>query len=104
MNLHADLFTIGSMSISTWTIIGWTGGLCFALRWGLQVWFRKRTGQTHLPTSFWWMSLVGAAMTLAYFTFGNPDSVGILQNILPLGLATWNIFMDYADRSGVAKR
>jgi lipid-A-disaccharide synthase-like uncharacterized protein len=45
------------------------------------------------------MSLVGAALTLAYFTFGHPDSVGFIQNALPLALAMWNLSMDHHERA-----
>lgn len=98
MDLHAHLFVIGAVAVTGWKLIGWTGALCFGLRWAVQVWHRKRTKETSLPPSFWWISVAGAGMTLAYFTFAQPDSVGVLQNLVPLLLAGWNLGMDRRDR------
>lgn len=98
MNLHAEIMIINSVAITGWLLIGWIGAMFFALRWGVQIWYRRQSGQTRLPTAFWWMSLVGAFMTLAYFTFGNPDSVGFIQNALPMALAIWNLSMDHRQR------
>jgi lipid-A-disaccharide synthase-like uncharacterized protein len=98
MNLHTEIMVIGTVAITGWKIIGWSGALCFALRWGVQVWHRKKTAENRLPSSFWWISIAGAGMTLAYFIFGQPDSVGVVQNVLPLGLAAWNLAMDYRER------
>jgi lipid-A-disaccharide synthase-like uncharacterized protein len=39
-------------------------------------------------------------MTLAYFLFGQRDSVGVLQNALPLALAIWNLCMDRKSGTG----
>jgi lipid-A-disaccharide synthase-like uncharacterized protein len=97
MNLHTELLVIGAVVVTGWKLIGWSGALCFGLRWGLQVWHRKRTQERRLPASFWWISMVGAALTLAYFTIGQPDSVGVIQNLLPLGLAAWNLWMDHSE-------
>jgi lipid-A-disaccharide synthase-like uncharacterized protein len=101
MNLHTEILVIGAVAITGWKIIGWSGALCFALRWGVQVWHRKKTADNRLPSSFWWISIAGAGMTLAYFIFGQPDSVGVVQNVLPLGLAGWNLVMDYRERRTV---
>ncbi len=95
MNLHTELIVIGAVVITGWKIIGWTGALCFSLRWGVQVWHRARTQESGLPRSFWWISVVGASMALAYFLFGQQDSVGVLQNAMPLALAIWNLSMDH---------
>jgi lipid-A-disaccharide synthase-like uncharacterized protein len=98
MDLHTEILLIGAVAVTGWKLIGWSGALCFALRWGVQVWHRKRTAESRLPTMFWWLSLVGAALTLGYFTLGKPDSVGVLQSLLPLVLAGWNLAMDLRER------
>ncbi len=94
MNLHAEILTLGAVAITGWKLIGWTGALCFGLRWVVQVWHRARTKLTDIPKSFWWISIIGSGMALAYFLFGQQDSVGVLQNALPLALAIWNLIMD----------
>ncbi len=90
----------GVVVVTGWTLCGWTGAGCFAGRWLVQVWHRTARGTSTMPTSFWWISLVGSALTLAYFVFGRRDSVGILQNALPMGLALYNLWLDLLHRRG----
>ena len=85
-----------------WKILGLAGAGLFALRWVIQARHRRRTGTSEMPTSFWVVSLAGAALTTLYFIFGKNDSVGILQNSLPAGVAFYNLFLDLK-RRGTAK-
>ncbi len=100
--LHLQLFTIGSLVVTGWTLIGWTGGTCFGLRWVVQVIHRRRTGSAAVPSSFWWISLAGGMMTLAYFISGHPDSVGVLQSVIPAALACYNLWLDRSERRPTA--
>lgn len=100
--LHIPLLTLGSLAITGWTIIGWTGGTCFGLRWAVQVWHRKKTGSAVVPSSFWWISLAGGALTMAYFIIGHPDSVGVLQSVVPAALAGYNLWLDRGERRRAA--
>ncbi len=87
-----------TITITGWKVCGWIGALCFALRWLVQAWHRKRTGSAVIPLTFWLMSVFGATLTLLYFVFGKNDSVGILQNALPLSVAFYNIWLDVSHR------
>ena len=60
----------------------------------VQAVYRKRTGQNIMPTVFWIISLIGAGLTTMYFIFGKNDSVGIIQNALPAGVAFYNLVLD----------
>ncbi len=82
------------LTITGWKILGWLGASLFAARWFVQAWHRKRYGSANLPTVFWVMSLAGAGLTTGYFIWGKNDSVGILQNALPTGVAAWNLWQD----------
>jgi lipid-A-disaccharide synthase-like uncharacterized protein len=88
-----------SITITGWKICGWLGAGCFALRWIIQAWHRRRTGSAVIPLAFWLMSVFGAALTLLYFVYGKNDSVGIIQNALPLSVALYNVWLDLARRS-----
>jgi lipid-A-disaccharide synthase-like uncharacterized protein len=88
----------GLVVVTGWKLCGWTGGLCFAGRWLVQVWHRRGSPTSVVPSSFWWISLVGSALTLAYFVFGQRDSVGILQSALPMALAGYNLWLDVNGR------
>jgi lipid-A-disaccharide synthase-like uncharacterized protein len=94
MDLHAELLVVGAVVVTGWKLIGWSGALCFGLRWVVQAWHRQRTRDARLPSAFWWISLGGAGLTLSYFCFGQPDSVGVLQSLPLLLLAGWNLSMD----------
>lgn len=98
MDLHYPFLTIGTFVVTGWKIIGLTGGTCFGLRWLVQVWHRRKTGSAAMPSSFWWISLLGGLLTLAYFISGNLDSVGILQSVIPASLAGYNLWLDRSER------
>lgn len=87
-----------SVVVTGWKIIGWTGALCFTARWFVQAYHRMRTRTSEVPTVFWWISLLGAGMTLSYFVFGKNDSVGIIQNLFPMTVAVWNLALDWKHR------
>jgi lipid-A-disaccharide synthase-like uncharacterized protein len=53
----------------------------------------------HPPRYFWYMSIAGSLLLLSYFTFGKIDSVGILSNLFPLGIAFYNLFLDLKKKS-----
>ena len=44
------------------------------------------------------MSITGSLLLLAYFTFGKNDSVGILSNLFPAGVAVYNLYLDLRHR------
>ena len=64
----------------------------------MQAVHRHRTASAEVPTAFWWISLLGAAMTFSYFVFGKNDSVGIIQNLFPMTVAGYNLFLDANQR------
>ena len=69
----------------------WRGSLKIAQHFSAGTSLRRpRWGLSQTKTS--------AGMTLAYFIFGQRDSIGVVQNVLPLGLAGWNLVTDYRDR------
>jgi lipid-A-disaccharide synthase-like uncharacterized protein len=92
----------GAFTVTCWTLVGWLGASGFAARWLVQLWHRKRSGSSTMPTSFWLISLISACLTLLYFAVGHPDSVGVLQNALPLALAGYNLYLDAIARRGAS--
>lgn len=100
--LHATLLSLGTFDLTAWKLIGFAGGLCFVLRWAIQVWHRRRTGTAEVPGSFWWISLAGGVLTLAYFVFGHPDGVGVMQSAFPALLALYNLWLDRTQRQPAA--
>src|SRR5688572_8496892 len=87
--------------VTPWKLIGFVGGLMFAGRWVLQALATKRAGRPTIPRSFWIISLSGSAMVTSYFIWGKNDAVGVLTNLLPAGVAFYNLVMDIrAGRAG----
>ena len=49
-----------------WVIVGALGFLVWNGRWPLQWWYSERQGKSHFPAAFWWFSLAGTVLQLAY--------------------------------------
>lgn len=49
-----------------WLVIGGLGQTLWTTRFPLQWWFSERAGHSHFPPAFWWISLTGNALLLAY--------------------------------------
>lgn len=91
--------------LSPWKLIGLTGALMFGARWVVQFLASRRAGKPVIPRLFWTMSLVGSAMTLAYFVFSQKqDAVGILQNLFPAFTAAYSLYLDVRHRGWRGER
>ena len=84
---------------SPWKLIGLVGALMFGGRWLVQFVASRRQGKPVIPRLFWYMSIVGSAMTLSYFVFSaKQDSVGVLQNLFPAFTALYSLYLDIKHR------
>ncbi len=86
--------------LTAWKLIGYAGMFMFTGRWFVQMWASARSKRPTLPTLFWIMSMTGSLCMLAYFTLGKMDSVGILSNLFPSVVASYNLFLDIRNRAG----
>lgn len=93
----ADAFGV---VITPWKLVGYAGVLLFSGRWVVQVIYSKIHRRPVLPRVFWYMSITGSVLLLAYFTFGKNDSVGILANLFPAFIAGYNLWLDVRRRRG----
>jgi hypothetical protein len=48
------------------------------------------------------LSLCGSVILLTYFAINLKDSVGVLQNLFPIGIAGYNLYLDVKSRRAVA--
>lgn len=80
-------------------LIGYLGAFLFTGRWFIQAYASKNAGKPVLPRVFWYMSFFGSLFSLSYFVFGRNDSVGILNNLFPVILAGYNLFLDITHHS-----
>lgn len=49
-----------------WLVAGICGQAIWSTRFILQWWLSERAGHSHFPLAFWWLSLVGSLLNLAY--------------------------------------
>jgi len=67
---------------SPWHIFGYVGNLVFASRVYVQWYTAERKKQVVVPVIFWWLSLLGSLILLAY-SLHKGDSVFIIANAFP---------------------
>ena len=60
----------------------------------MQLYYSRKHRRPVVPTVFWIMSITGSIFLLAYVPFGKNDSVGILSNLFPAGVAAYNLYLD----------
>ncbi len=105
--LHASLVDFFNLPLGHWLgieleagkLIGYLGAMMFAGRWMVQLMASRISGRPVMPRIFWYMSLVGSVCLLSYFVFGKNDSVGILSNLFPLFVASYNLMLDSRHRA-----
>lgn len=101
--LHLTLWNDLVVVVTPWKLVGYTGVLLFGTRWVVQLAASRLAGRPVIPRAFWYMSVVGSLLLLAYFTFGKNDSVGVLANLFPAFTAGYNLWLDLRGRRPVAK-
>ncbi len=79
--------------ITPWKLVGYLGVVLFAGRWFVQMLASRVHGRPVLPALFWYMSVSGSVLLLAYFVFGKNDSVGVLSNLFPFSVALYNLYL-----------
>jgi lipid-A-disaccharide synthase-like uncharacterized protein len=90
------LFHIPTLHLTAWKMVGFLGVLIFGSRWFIQLFASKKAGRPIVTRLFWVLSLIGSILLLLYFTFGKNDSVGILSNLFPAVIATYNIYLEHS--------
>jgi lipid-A-disaccharide synthase-like uncharacterized protein len=79
--------------ITPWKLVGYVGVTLFAGRWFVQLIASRKHGRPTMPALFWYMSITGSVLLLAYFVFGKNDSVGVLSNLFPFAVALYNLYL-----------
>jgi lipid-A-disaccharide synthase-like uncharacterized protein len=89
--LHEIIHALLSYELTPWKIVGYVGMALFTSRWFVQLYYTRKYKRVVMPQAFWWLSVSGSVLLLAYWIFGKNDSVGILQNLFPAFVAVYNL-------------
>ena len=80
-----------------WVLIGFTGQFLFAARFIVQWVSSERRGESHIPIHFWYLSLIGGAITAAY-AIHRRDPVFVVGQLSGLIVYVRNLMLIYARR------
>ncbi|MDQ7996149.1 MAG: lipid-A-disaccharide synthase N-terminal domain-containing protein [Luteibacter sp.] len=96
--MHEALADLHLLTLTPWKIIGLLGTILFTARWFVQFYATRKNKQVTVPMSFWYLSVSGSILTLAYFIWGKNDSVGIIQTAFPMLVSFYNVFAHLRNR------
>ena len=92
--MHDVLGSYFGVTLTSWKLVGYLGVALFTGRWVVQLYASRAEGRPTVPRMFWYMSVTGSILLLSYFTFGKNDSVGVLSNLFPAVIASYNLYLD----------
>lgn len=66
-------------------VLGTLAYLLFSSRFWIQWWLTEKAHQSQLTASFWWLSLIGALLSIVYFAYikDSVNLIGPLMGIIP---------------------
>lgn len=85
-----------------WILVGLGGQILFMMRFLIQWIASERARRSVIPVAFWWFSIGGAAVLLAYAIY-RADPVFILGQSLGFFIYSRNLWFIYAERRGEAQ-
>ena len=92
--MHDVIANYFGVTLTPWKLVGYLGLALFTGRWLVQLYASRVEGRPTVPRMFWYMSVTGSLLLLAYFTWGKNDSVGVLSNLFPALIAAYNLYLD----------
>ena len=96
MGWIADLLGVESTTEMIWVIVGLGGQVMFMMRFLIQWIVSEKAKRSVVPVSFWWFSIGGAAILLAYAIY-RADPVFILGQSLGFFIYSRNLWLIHAE-------
>ncbi|HEX7340527.1 MAG TPA: lipid-A-disaccharide synthase N-terminal domain-containing protein [Rhodanobacteraceae bacterium] len=90
-HFHNIVHALVSYQLTPWKVVGLLGMALFTSRWFVQLYATRKLKRVVVPQAFWWLSVCGSLMMLAYFTVGKNDSIGVLSNLFPAFVSVYNL-------------
>jgi len=95
--VDADGFMPFQQNYILWKCIGFAGIGTFGTRFLVQWLYSEKHGESKVPVIFWWQSLLGTFLCLAYF-LRQQDSVGVAGYVLNVIPYSRNLMLVYRKR------
>ncbi len=80
-----------------WILVGLGGQVLFMMRFLVQWIVSEKAGRSTIPVAFWWLSIGGAAILLAYAIW-RADPVFILGQSMGFFIYARNLWLIHAER------
>ena len=88
---HLHLIHPFKVAVTGWKLIGFLGVALFTGRWFVQLYATKKLKRVTVPMMFWYLSVAGSVLQLAYFIWGKNDSIGIMNTVFPMFVSVYNV-------------
>ena len=98
VHLANILRALQQFELTPWKAVGLLGSVMFTSRWFVQLYYTRKLKRVVMPLAFWWLSVCGSALLLAYFVIGKNDSVGIISNFFPAFVSIYNLVVHLRHR------
>jgi lipid-A-disaccharide synthase-like uncharacterized protein len=85
-----------------WVLIGFLGQGIFMGRMVVQWWASERAGRSVVPVAFWYLSIGGSLITLAYAIY-KKDPVFISAQLFGMIVYVRNLYLIFAERSAAGR-
>lgn len=85
-----------------WHVLGTVAYLLFSSRFWLQWWFAEKAHASLLPENFWWLSLIGALLSIIYF-LRIGDSVNLIGPLVGIIPYLRNIMLIHKNKTAAQK-
>ena len=91
---------VWTFTVTLWSVIGFVGLILFSLRFVIQWVMSERRGRSYFPLAFWYFSIVGGAILLAY-AFHREDPVFIVGQAGGLLIYLRNLQLVFRERAAL---
>ncbi len=97
METLAGWLGAGTRAELTWILVGLGGQILFMMRFVVQWIVSEKAKRSVIPVAFWWLSIGGAVILLAYAIY-RADPVFILGQSMGFFIYARNLWLIHAER------